>query len=50
LPIVIAMGNVYITGPDGKEIMVDKTFVFRRCADGSLRLCVHKSALPYTPN
>jgi len=30
-------------------VMVDKTFVFRRCADGQLRLCVHKSALPYTP-
>jgi len=29
---------------------VDKTFVFRRCADGRLRLCAHKSALPYLPN
>ena len=48
--LAITMGNVYLTGPDGKEIMVDKTFVFRRCADGKLRLCVHKSALPYTPN
>jgi hypothetical protein len=44
------MGNVYITGPDGKEVMVDKTFVFRRCKDGNLRLCVHKSALPFSPN
>jgi hypothetical protein len=44
------MGNVYITGPDGKEVMVDKTFVFRRCKDGNLRLCVHKSALPFNPN
>lgn len=48
--VAITMGNVYITGPDGKEVMVDKTFVFRRCADGNLRLCVHKSALPYGPN
>jgi hypothetical protein len=48
--IAITMGNVYITGPDGKEVMVDKTFVFRRCKDGSLRLCVHKSALPFSPN
>lgn len=48
--VAITMGNVYITGPDGKEVMVDKTFVFRRCADGNLRLCVHKSALPYAPN
>ena len=48
--IAITMGNVYITGADGKEVMVDKTFVFRRCADGNLRLCVHKSALPFSPN
>ena len=48
--IAITMGNVYITGPDGKEVMVDKTFVFRRCKDGALRLCVHKSALPFSPN
>ena len=47
--IAITMGNVYITGPDGKEVMVDKTFVFRRCKDGNLRLCVHKSALPFNP-
>jgi len=48
--IAITMGNVYITGADGKEVMVDKTFVFRRCKDGNLRLCVHKSALPFNPN
>ena len=48
--IAITMGNVYITGADGKEVMVDKTFVFRRCKDGNLRLCVHKSALPFSPN
>lgn len=48
--IAITMGNVYVTGPDGKEVMVDKTFVFRRCRDGNLRLCVHKSALPFSPN
>ena len=48
--LAITMGNVYVTGPDGKEVMVDKTFVFRRCRDGNLRLCVHKSALPFNPN
>ena len=48
--LAITMGNVYITGPDGEEVMVDKTFVFRRCKDGNLRLCVHKSALPFSPN
>lgn len=44
--IAITMGNVYLTSKSGKEIMVDKTFVFRRCADGTLRLIAHKSALP----
>jgi hypothetical protein len=29
--------------------MVDKTFVFKRCEDGKLRLIVHKSALPFDP-
>src|SRR5262249_55137495 len=44
--IAITMGNVYLQNAVGDEIMVDKTFVFRRCRDGRLRLCVHKSALP----
>lgn len=44
--IAITMGNVYFTSKSGKEIMVDKFFVFRRCADGRLRLVAHKSALP----
>ena len=47
--LAITMGNVYLRNAAGEELMVDKTFVFRRCNDGKLRLCVHKSALPYTP-
>jgi hypothetical protein len=47
--IAITMGNVYFTNADGEEVMVDKTFVFRRCKDGKLRLCVHKSAMPFAP-
>lgn len=47
--IAITMGNVYLTNAQGDEVMVDKTFVFRRCKDGKLRLCVHKSALPFDP-
>jgi len=46
--IALTMGNVYITGADGKEVMVDKVFAFRKCPDGKLRLVVHKSALPNT--
>lgn len=47
--IAITMGNVWLTAKDGTEVMVDKTFVFRKCEDGKLRLVVHKSALPYSP-
>ncbi|RPI83731.1 MAG: hypothetical protein EHM42_08145 [Planctomycetaceae bacterium] len=47
--IAITMGNVYLTNAKGDEVMVDKTFAFRRCKDGKLRLCVHKSALPFDP-
>ena len=48
--IAITMGNVYLQNAAGDEVMVDKTFVFRLCRDGRLRLCVHKSALPYSPD
>ena len=48
--IAITMGNVYLTNSKGEEVMVDKTFVFRKCKDGKLRICAHKSALPYDPN
>jgi hypothetical protein len=47
--VALAMGNVYLTGLDGKEIFVDKVFAFRKGSDGKLRLIVHKSALPNPP-
>lgn len=47
--IALAMGNVYITGDDGKETFVDKLFAFRKGSDGKLRLIAHKSALPNLP-
>lgn len=47
--IAITMGNVYLVNEHNEEIMVDKTFVFHRGEDGHLRLCVHKSSLPYIP-
>jgi len=47
--ISLAMGNVYLTGEDGKEIFVDKFFAFRKGLDGKLRLIVHKSAMPNEP-
>lgn len=47
--VAITMGNVWLTDKDGNEVMVDKTFVFKKGKDGKLRLIVHKSALPFSP-
>jgi hypothetical protein len=47
--VAITMGNVWVTGKDGKEVMVDKTWVFKKGEDGKLKIIVHKSALPYNP-
>ncbi len=47
--VAITIGNVWVTGKDGKEVMVDKTWVFKKGKDGKLRIIVHKSALPFSP-
>ena len=47
--IAITMGNFYLTNSEGNETVVEKTLVFRRCRDGKLRLCAHKSAMPFDP-
>ena len=47
--VAITMGNVWVTGKDGKEVMVDKTWVFRKGKDGKLKIIVHKSSLPFAP-
>lgn len=47
--VAITMGNVWVTGKDGKEVMVDKTWVFKKGEDGKLRIIVHKSSLPFSP-
>lgn len=47
--VAITMGNVWVTDKNGNEVMVDKTWVFKKGKDGKLRIIVHKSALPYKP-
>lgn len=47
--VAITMGNVWVTDKQGNEIMVDKTWVFKKGKDGKLRIIVHKSALPFNP-
>lgn len=48
--VAITMGNVWVTGKDGKEVMVDKTWVFKKGKDGKLKIIVHKSSLPFNPS
>ena len=47
--VAITMGNVWVTDKKGKEVMVDKTWVFKKGKDGKLKIIVHKSALPFSP-
>lgn len=48
--VAITMGNVWVTDKEGNEVMVDKTWVFKKGKDGKLRIIVHKSALPFSPS
>lgn len=48
--VAIFMGNVWVKGKDGKEVMVDKTFGFKKGEDGKLRIILHHSSLPYQSN
>lgn len=43
----LTMGNVMVTGPDGKVTTVDKTWAFKKTDDGSVRIVLHHSSLPY---
>jgi len=47
--VAITMGNVWVTGKDGVEVMVDKTWVFKKGEDEKLRIIVHKSSMPFVP-
>ncbi len=43
-----SMGNVSLTGKDGKVVTVDKTWEFVKDTAGKLRIVVHHSSLPYS--
>jgi hypothetical protein len=42
-----AMGKITLQAADGSEVTVDKTFAYRRDADGRLRIIAHHSSLPW---
>jgi len=44
----MAMGNYYFTGPDGSQKKVEYTFGYV-LVDGELKINLHHSSLPYSP-
>ncbi len=45
----MAMGNYYFTGADGAETKVEYTFGYVRNEDGDLKINLHHSSLPFSP-
>ena len=43
------MGRVDMTDKDGQVTTVDKSFGYKKDADGVLRIIQHHSSLPYQP-
>ncbi|MDA7963692.1 phosphoribosyl-AMP cyclohydrolase [Ruegeria sp.] len=43
------MGKVILTDKDGNVTQVDKSFGYKKDAEGTLRIVLHHSSLPYQP-
>lgn len=48
--LAILQCNVHLIGADDSHIFVNKSFVFRMCDDGKIRIILHQSSLPYMPD
>jgi len=48
--IAILQCNVHLIGADDSHIFVNKSFVFKICNDGKVRIILHQSSLPYNPS
>lgn len=46
----MAMGNYFFTGTDGNETKVEYSFGYIKDEDGNLKIVLHHSSLPYSPN
>jgi len=46
----MSMGNYFFTKTDGSEIKVEYTFGFEQMEDGELKIVLHHSSLPFSPN
>ncbi|NMP31030.1 hypothetical protein HII17_05575 [Thalassotalea sp. M1531] len=47
--LAIVQCNVHFIGSDDSHIFVNKSFVFKECEDGRVRIILHQSSLPYQP-
>jgi hypothetical protein len=45
--VALSMGNVSMTDKNGAVTTVDKTFGYKKGADGTMRIVLHHSSLPY---
>ncbi|MEJ7139494.1 hypothetical protein [Amphibiibacter pelophylacis] len=45
----LTTGHIILTDKDGKVTVVDKTWGFKKDDDGSMRIVLHHSSLPYQP-
>lgn len=48
-PILWGMCGGGVGDKNGKEIMVDKTWLFKNDSEGKLRIIAHKFSLPFSP-
>lgn len=48
--LAIVQCNVHFIGADDSHIFVNKSFVFKICDDGKIRIILHQSSLPYLPD
>lgn len=46
--VAMTMGNVILTDSKGNVTKVDKTWAFKKTDDGTLKIVLHHSSLPYT--
>ena len=46
----LSMGNYYFTKPDGTEVKVEYSFGMQKMESGDLKIVLHHSSLPYSPN
>ncbi len=48
-PLAIVQCNMHFIAADGNQFYVNKSFVFKACEDGKMRIVLHQSSLPFTP-